>query len=157
MLRTRLLILERTGVWARAWRERPVDIRAHELRSLADLETELVAAPASMLFLEFEPANWESRCHAALKWNRQYAQVRMVALTTAKMNFLEPVLRELGVADVISHVRELSRVSGFVRRHMYQFPSADRTLLEQWLARVPWTSYSAEYFTDYSTENSAGI
>lgn len=141
--------MERTGGWARAWREGTVDIRAHELRSLADLDIELAAAPASMLFLEFEPANWESRCHAALKWNRQYAQVRMVALTTAKMNFLEPVLRELGVVDVISHLRELSRVGGIVRRHMCQFPSADRSLLEQWLARVPWTIYS--------TENSAGI
>ncbi len=140
-LQTRLMVWERTGAWARSWRE--IDkVRVHELRSEVDTERSLSEAQAAFLAIEVESSNWEARCQAALKWGRQYGHVRMVALSTQDLQVLESALREVGLIDVAYRPREVARLARLAQRHMKQFPSADKSLLEQWLARIPWTTNS---------------
>jgi len=139
---SRVLILESTGHWASwlhdAWPQGGP--RIHELRSIAEVSDMLREAPASIIAIEFLPETWESRCHAALNWMRQYGHVRILALSCVELAVADPLLREIGAADVAYSQAEMPRLARIILRHVRQFPSADRTLCQQWLDRIPWAS-----------------
>lgn len=138
--RARLLIWERHGIWSRAWRSAstPTACRVHELRGAVEVEPLLETARASFIAIECDLANWESRCHAALKWARDYGQVRFAMLACPELVPLEPWFREIGAVDVALELRDLGRVARLAQRHLSRYRPADLSPVQRCLERWGW-------------------
>ena len=81
-----LILLERTPRWAAAFRremrkaaKRRQTIPIHEVRSPAQCQRELEAAPHSIVALEILPQNLVSTTKALSDWSGRYANARFIA------------------------------------------------------------------------------
>jgi DNA-binding response OmpR family regulator len=140
-----LILLERTSRWAAAFRremrkaeKRRQPIPIQEVRSPAQCQRELEAAPHSVVALEILPQNLVSMAKAVGAWSRHFPSARFLALTARGMEPHELLLREAGAMHVTFSPRSLSPLLRLVRRHLARAPQPERTLEEAIWAGLPW-------------------
>ncbi|MBM4004177.1 MAG: hypothetical protein FJ295_12955 [Planctomycetes bacterium] len=146
--RARLLIWERHGQWSRAWHGTSGAIawHVHQVRGAVEVEPLLESARASFLAMECDAINWESRCDAALKWTRDYGQVRFAILACPDLIPMEPWFREIGAVDVAWDLRDLGRLTRLACRHLARYRPADLNPVQRCLERWGWLP---EFRPDY--------
>jgi hypothetical protein len=141
MPRSGLILCERTGRWAVAFR-RALGVRrtaVTETRSLAACTARLSEQPASVVAVEVTAANLERVLAAVPAWQRRHPQCRFVALVAEELAAAEDLLREAGAVDVLHRAREVPQAARLVVRHMDAAP-ADGVPLEQAIAsKLPWS------------------
>jgi hypothetical protein len=140
-----LILLERTSRWAAAFRRemrkavkpgQPIPIQ--EVRSLAQCQRELDAAPYSIVALEVLPQNLISMAKALGDWSRHFKSARFVALAARGLEPQELLLWEAGAIHVTFSPRCLSSLLCLIRRHLARAPQPERTLEEAIWAGLPW-------------------
>jgi DNA-binding NtrC family response regulator len=138
----RLIICERSGDWAIAWKRllSGAALGIAETRSLAQCGEELAASPASVVALEIRPDNLSPAIAALVEWSLEFPSARFIAISARGSEALEPLAREAGALYVVYSPVQLSRVVPLVRRHLARAPQPAMTLREAIWARLPWAS-----------------
>ena len=145
MFRSSLIICERTGRWAVAFRRALGDRRnaITESRSLAACAAQLAAQPASVVAIEVTAANLERVLAAVSAWQRRHPQCRIVALVAEGLGAAEDLLREAGAVGVLHRAREVPQAAKLVVRHVDAAPSDDVPLEQAIVSRLPWSKGAA--------------
>ena len=140
-----LILFERTSRWAAAFRRemrnaarlrQPIPIQ--EVRSPAQCQRELEAAPHSIVALEILPQNLVSMAKAVGDWSRHFPNARFIALAARDLEPHALLLRDAGARHVTYSPRSLSPLLRLIRRHLARAPQPERTLEEAIWARLPW-------------------
>jgi hypothetical protein len=140
-----LILLERTSRWAAAFRRemrkvgklrQPIPIQ--EVRSPAQCQRELEAAPHSVVALEILPQNLVFMAKAVGDWSRHFPHARFIVLAARDLEPHELLLREAGAIHVTFSPRSLSPLLRLVRRHLARAPQPERTLEETIWTGLPW-------------------
>ena len=145
MPRSSLILCERTGRWAVAFR-RALGGRCtavKESRSLAACAAHLVEQPASVVAVEVTAANLERVLAAVPAWQRRHPQCRFVALLAEELAAAEELLREAGAVDVLHRAREVPQAAKLVVRHLDAAPADDVPLEQAIVSRLPWPKGAA--------------
>lgn len=144
-----LIVCERTGQWAAAWRQawlrrsqrsaRPLpEVRCIETRSPAECLEKLAKAPAAFVLVELTAES----CDRALELLSQIAlRCRQAVAAVAAERRLadhEWLARELGAAHFIISPRELPGLCRMVERHAALAPEIELELEERIWASLPW-------------------
>ncbi len=145
MLRSSLVICERTGRWAVAFRRALGKGRASikESRSLAACAAQLAAQPAAVVALEVTSANLDRVLTLVPAWQRRHPQCRFVALVAQELAPAGDLLREAGAMAVLHGARDVSQAARLVERHVAALPAEDLALEQSILSRLPWSKGAA--------------
>jgi hypothetical protein len=137
---SRLIVCEKTGRWAAALRRaaRSRALPLVEVRSLEQLERELVENPAAIAAVEVSAASLVRVATRVAAWRSQFARVAHLFLADEELAPLEPQLRETGAVHVAFSPRDLRSTVRLIRRHLARAPQPALTVEESILARLPW-------------------
>jgi hypothetical protein len=140
-----LIVCERTGNWAAAWRRAfgrsPLgqpQVPIVETRSLDECRQSLRLSPASFVSLELTAANLDSICELLSSLERQFPAAIAVVTAARSLDGCEPIVRELGALHFVSSPRALPSLASIVRRHLARQPRPDRDPAERIRASLPW-------------------
>jgi hypothetical protein len=137
-----LIVCERTGRWAAAWRKAfeaaGVPYSLVNTRSLAACEAELREAPSSMAAIELTPSNVEDLARFAVDVMRRHPLSRWLALAEPGLADCRWPVYEMGAVSFAVSVRELPRLTGIFQRHALRRPEPQQGLRDRMWARLPW-------------------
>lgn len=144
-----LIVCERSGAWAAAWRQswsRQVDrrtlqlpaVRCVETRSGAECLESLADAPAAFVLVELTAA---SRQQSLALLSQIMLRSRQAVVAVAAERRLAPYewrVRELGAAHFLMSPRELPALCRMVERHATRASEIDLELEDRIWAELPW-------------------
>jgi hypothetical protein len=136
----RLLICERTGLWASALRRELAEsgLPLREIRVLEDCAAELAAAPDSFLVLELQSNRIAALLGALPRWLASYPAARAAVVAERELAPFEWLLREAGAAHFLCSPRQLDALAQIVLRHAAQIPPPPQSLSQRLWAGLPW-------------------
>jgi len=136
----RLVVCEKSGRWAAALRRElsAVGPRVHETRHVDDAWHELRIARASFVVLEASRPRLAAVVHWLTQLGRVYPRARALIVGGAELEAAEWLLREAGALAVHVALADPAIVVRLARRHLAEFPSADRSWRQQCFDRLPW-------------------
>lgn len=149
MKRATLIVCERTGAWAAAWRQwerrraavaqrEPPHVRCLETRSAAECLEQLAETPASFVLIELTTASRER----ALELLSQIALRHRAALPAVaagrELADHEWLVRELGAVHFIISPREMPALGRMIERYAQRAPEVELELEERIWAELPW-------------------
>lgn len=148
---SRLIVCERTGRWAMAWRPwlTEGEIALHQVRSLSQCRQALDETPSAAVALDAGSIASQGLFAAIADWTGHFP--RAIVIVTAPPSWLpdEFVLREAGALHVGYSPRTLGAAATLVRRHLANGarensqPEASAESLEQAIhRRLPWNRYA---------------
>lgn len=138
----RLVVCERTGRWASALRRDWHDAapRIHETRHRDDARSELHEARASLVIVEATVAQQVDTLRWLYGIVDEFPRASLCVVGDAGLSRTEWFWRDAGARWVHWSWRDLTPIIHVARRHLAQYPAADRTWREQLFDRLPWTS-----------------
>lgn len=140
MTAARLIVCERSGRWAAAFRRMAADdLPLRETRSFEQVERELEKLPASVAAIEINGVSAARIASQLAAWTTRYSAARFLLLAEADVADSEPELREAGACHVVYSSRELAATVELVRRHLARAPRPELSLEESILAALPWS------------------
>ena len=142
MSSARLIVCEKTGVWATAMRRTMSGsgYRVHEVRSLAQCFDALADHPASFVTLELTAANRELIPRAIVRMGIQYPAARAIVVGERGLEGGQWLLREAGAIDVLFSPRQISAAGRLAGRHLAAVPEEEMTLRDLIWSRIPWSN-----------------
>lgn len=135
-----LIVCERTGRWAVAFRRAlgKREIAILESRSLSACESPLAENPAAIVAVEATASNLEAVLVALPKWQRRFADCRIIVLAAAELAAAEHLLREAGAMSVLYSTRHVPAAANLVVRHGARCPATEQPLESLIQNRLPW-------------------
>lgn len=140
-----LLVYERDGTWAEAWRRAlrraaavPA-VRVVELRSLDDCRESLEEAPTCVVALDAAAAPIDRVLDFVVEIERRYPRAVVVVWLPPHLAEHAALVRELGAAHVLSALREVPSAVSLVCRHVARHVSDLVDPLADVLANLPWS------------------
>jgi len=145
MSQPRLIICEKTGRWAVAFRRALADRgeRIVEARSLAGCARQLDRHPASFVAIEISAVNLDTVLAVVPDWLRRFPHCRVIALLESDLAAAESLLREAGVVAVVRTTREAPTVALRAQQHLDAAPADDLPLEQAILSSLPWANWAA--------------
>lgn len=142
---SRLIVCEKTGRWAAALRHAAgsCELPLVEVRSLQQLERELIDSPAAMAAVEVSAASLVRVATHVAAWRSRFAGSAILLLADEELQPLEAPLREVGVVHAAFSPRDLSGMVRLIRRHLARAPRPALTLEGSILARLPWPAVNS--------------
>jgi hypothetical protein len=144
MSQPQLLICERTGRWAIAWRRAlGAEARVQEVRSLKQVDEFLLTTPNVPVAVDGAAFSSEKLLQAIARWSAARATVLVMAPQAWAEE--ESTLREAGATHVVFSPRSLRPAVCLVERHYQRLPSQPAevgTLEERIQARLPWARWA---------------
>jgi len=134
----KLIVCEKTGRWATAWRQAIDGSQIFETRSLADCWEELTNYPASLIALETTSANLEQVATWIARLGRFFPSARAVVLAQRTLQPAAPPLREAGAIHFLCTPRKIDSLARLAERHLATAPKKPRSPSEQIRDRLPW-------------------
>jgi hypothetical protein len=144
-----LIVCERNGAWAAAWRQSwsrraeqrassLPDVRCLETRSGAECLERLADAPAAVVLVELTAASSERSL--SLLSQIALCSRQALAVVAAERQFApyEWTIRELGAVHFLVSPRELPALCGLVERHAARAPEIELELEDGIWAELPW-------------------
>jgi hypothetical protein len=146
MVTARLIVCERTGQWAAAFRRELAMPRGaasvvplHESRGLADCASLLEHWPGSLAAVEVTKDYFA----AALDWTAdmvaRYPAARIVILSRLEVVAAEWVLREAGAVHIVRSPRHVKSVTQLAVKQLAQAPRVEQSYVEAIMASLPWS------------------
>lgn len=142
-----LIVYERTGDWAAAWRRvltgRP-EVRIVETRNFDDLGSQVEINPRAAVALELTASSVDSVLGWLASYQRRFPSGVVLVLAARQLACYEDLARELGAAWFVTSLRQLPALAGVVVRHaVRQLASppfgSQPSIEEQVKARLPWS------------------
>jgi len=136
----RIIVCEKTGLWATALRRALSSTRhrVHETRSLAECWRELEQSPTSLVALETTTDNCETLLERLLDVSRCFPRSCAIVLGQRVLKPLECHFREAGAVHVLMSPRGVADAARVIERHMAQEPGDQRPYRQLVWDRLPW-------------------
>jgi len=146
MSASRLIICEKTGRWAVAFRRALAagHERIAETRGLAGCSRQLAAGPASIVAVEVTAANLDAVLAAVPEWLRRFPHCRTIALLEPEVDAAEALLREAGVVAVLRSTRGAPAIARLAQRHLATAPADNLPLEQAILNSLPWAKWATQ-------------
>ncbi len=135
-----LIVCERTGRWALAWRKalRATNIRVIETRSVPECRQRLVESPGAAVSLEWRTENAESTLEILAGWDDEYPTALAMVTADHRLAEAEELAREAGAAWFVTSVRQLPSLAAVVARHAAQQPQPAASAHDRIWEQLPW-------------------
>jgi hypothetical protein len=137
--RVRLIVCERSGLWAT--RIRPAlgrELAMRETRLLADCRAELAAAPASLLVVELRAGNAREVFDLLVEVSATYPLARVVVVASRGSEASEDALREAGAVHFSTSPRTASTITRLAQRHADRVPRSRVGFSDRIWESLPW-------------------
>lgn len=133
-----LVTCEREGAWAGACRRLLPSLPLIETRTLDDAWSGLQRHPHGVLLVELTPERAPQIVSLLVRVQLELPGVLTVACGARVQGAWERLLREAGVALVVSAPWRLHQAASLLRRHLAQAPHPPHSLREQIWQSLPW-------------------
>lgn len=135
----RLIVCERTGIWAARLRPHlPPEMPVRQTRSLDECVEELGRAPGSLLVLEVSAANLRNVLQRTAELDRQFPLARWAAVAERGYASFEGLLREAGALHFATSPRTADVLARVAVRHAARVPQPRTSLSAQIWESLPW-------------------
>ena len=136
----RLIVCERTGKWAVAFRRAPRigSLRVYETRSREECRDEVQCSPASLVAIEATTANLDQVLDWLVQMRRDFPLCRVVVLGTRGLQGSQWLLREAGAAHTVCSPRHIDAVVKLAWRHFAATAAEDHSIRGLVWGRMPW-------------------
>jgi hypothetical protein len=135
----KLIVCERTGLWAVALRRELAEagVRVWETRTLADCRDELIESPASFAVVELG-ANPAGLLRLLARQPRQFPTARMAVVADRSRAGYEWLMREAGAVHFLCSPRQIAVLGRLACRHLAEVPPPQQSLAERIWTSLPW-------------------
>lgn len=142
-----LIVCERTSRWTTAfrWALKPAAlgegqrIRLIDVRNLDACRPYMREVQGSVVAIEAEVADRDELIVAATGFARWFPQSKVILLGSGALGDTIWILRELGIANVVPSIRDLTSTVRLVQRHLDRLPATPGGLRKQVWQRMPWS------------------
>ena len=135
----RLIVCERTGIWAVRLRTHlPREIPLRQTRLLDECVDELGRAPGSLVVLEVSAANLQNVLGLAAELGCQFPQARWAAVAERGNASYEGLLREAGAVHFATSPRTADVLARLAVRHAARVPQPRMSLAARIWESLPW-------------------
>jgi hypothetical protein len=140
MVSSPLIVCERTGRWALAWRKSlgSKRVRLIETRSVAECRQTLAKMPTAAVSLEWRAETAEATCEMLANWDRDFPGALPIVTADRSQNEAETLAREAGAAWFVISPRQLPALGPMLLRHLARQPQPSASMRERIWEQLPW-------------------
>lgn len=142
-----MILCERTGTWAAAWRRtwhiRSIHrlgptLRLAETRSADECREVLAGSPDAFVVVELTPERCDAALDLLLSVGERFALARAGVVAERGMAVYEGLARELGALDFVTSPRRMAGLCELAARHAERRGSSPLSFAEQVWGDLPW-------------------
>jgi hypothetical protein len=141
MSRPRVIICERTGIWATAIRRHlPADVAISQSCSPAECASLLAGTPTSLVALELTPRNLADVLDMVCTVSERFEGARSIVLAQNALEDCWPLLREAGAVHVFDSPRRLDGLRQTAANHFRRCHVEQTDYAEGIWNSLPWSN-----------------